>query len=131
MFWQILEDENNVPFTMFEASDGVDDGNIYMQETLTLSGYELNEELRSKQADFTISMCLELINNFEKYQTPKRQMGVESFYDKRTAKDSELDISKTIDEQFNLLRIVNNEEYPAFFEIGGYKYKLKIEKMED
>jgi len=26
------------------------------------------------------------------------------------------------------LRIVNNDEYPAFFEINGHKYLLKIEK---
>ena len=36
-------------------------------------------------------------------------------------------INKTIKEQFNLLRIVNNQEYPAFFEIDGRKYKLTIE----
>ena len=130
MFWQILEDENNVPFTMFEASSGVDDGNIYMQETLTLSGYELNEELREKQANFTSKMCLEFLNNYDRYKVPKKQIGEESFYAKRTSKDSQLDVTKSIEEQFNLLRIVNNEEYPAFFEIDDHKYKLTIEKME-
>ena len=130
MFWQILEDENNIPFAMFEASPGVDDGNIYMQETLTLSGYELNEELREKQANFTIDMCLEFLNKYEKYQIPKQQIGNDSNYKKRTLKDSELDINQTIKEQFNLLRIVDNDNYPAFFEINGHKYKLTIENME-
>jgi len=131
MFWQILEGKNEIPFTMFEASNEIDNGNIYMQKTLDLSGYELNEELREKQANFTIEMCLEFLKNYEKYQFPKKQKGKESFYLKRTPKDSELDINKSLKEQFNLLRIVNNEKYPAFFEIDGYKYKLKIEKMED
>ncbi|HIP14700.1 MAG TPA: methionyl-tRNA formyltransferase [Sulfurimonas autotrophica] len=130
MFWQILEDENNIPFAMFEASPGVDDGNIYMQETLTLSGYELNEELREKQANFTSKMCLEFLNNYDRYKVPKKQTGKESFYAKRSAKDSQLDVKQSIEEQFNLLRIVNNEEYPAFFEIDNHKYKLTIEKME-
>ena len=130
MFWQILEDENNIPFAMFEASPGVDDGNIYMQETLTLSGYELNEELREKQANFTSKMCLEFLNNYDRYKVPKKQTGKESFYAKRSAKDSQLDVKQSIEEQFNLLRIVNNEEYPAFFEIDDHKYKLTIEKME-
>jgi len=58
---------------------------------------------------------------------PTTQSGVESFYPKRTPKDSNLDINKTIKEQFNLLRIVNNEEFPAFFEIDGHRYALKIE----
>jgi methionyl-tRNA formyltransferase len=127
LFWQILEGKNEIPFTMFEANDGVDNGNIYMQKTLKLSGYELNKELREKQALHTIDMCKEFISNYEKYKIPATQCGDESFYKKRTQKDSMLDIDKTIKEQFNLLRIVNNDEYPAFFEIGTHRYKLKIE----
>jgi len=127
MFWQILDGEKEIPFTMFEASSGVDDGDVYMKNKLSLTGYELNDELREKQANFTIEMCLEFLQNYEKYKTPYPQKGKESFYKKRDSKDSKLDIDKTIKEQFNLLRIVNNDEYPAFFEIDGNRYKLKIE----
>ena len=127
MFWQILEGKNEIPFTMFEASSGVDDGDIYMQKNLQLTGYELNSELRAKQANHIIDMCLEFINNYEQYKTPKKQSGDETFYKKRTAKDSKLNIDKTIKEQFNLLRIVDNENYPAFFELDGNRYILKIE----
>lgn len=130
MFWQILEGKNNIPFTMFEASSGVDNGNIYMQKSLQLNGYELNEKLREKQAKHTINMCLEFINNYDKYNTPKTQSGNESFYKKRTSEDSELNINKTIKEQFNLLRIVDNENYPAFFYKDNKKYILKIEEAE-
>ena len=127
LFWQVLEGKKKIPFSMFEASNGVDNGNIYMQKTLKLTGYELNEELREKQANHTIDMCLEFINNYDKYKIPTPQSGDETFYKKRTSQDSKLDIDKTIKEQFNLLRIVNNDEYPAFFEIDGHRYILKIE----
>jgi len=127
MFWQILEGKNEIPFTMFEASSGVDDGDIYMQKNLQLTGYELNSELRAKQANYIIDMCLEFINNYEQYKTPKKQSGDETFYKKRTAKDSKLNIDKSIKEQFNLLRIVDNKNYPAFFELDGNRYILKIE----
>ncbi len=131
MFWQVLEGNNEIPFTMFEASSGVDDGDIYMQDTLHLTGHELNDELREKQAHFIIEMCLKFVSNYESYRTTQRQSGEESFYSKRSAKDSELDINKTIKEQFNLLRIVSNDDYPAFFEIDGHKYILKIEEAQD
>ena len=131
MFWQVLEGKNKIPFTMFEASDGIDDGDIYLQEELILNGYELNSELRDKQAKHIIKMCLEFLNNYEKYKIPKRQIGEESIYSKRNKKDSVLDINKSIKEQFNLLRIVDNESYPAFFEIDGHKYILKIEEGRD
>ncbi len=130
MFWQVIEGKDKIPFSMFEAGSGVDNGDIYMQETLTLSGYELNKELREKQANFTSKMCLEFLNKYDRYKVPKKQIGEESFYAKRTSKDSQLDVTMSIEEQFNLLRIVNNEEYPAFFEIDDHKYKLTIEKME-
>ncbi|WP_457593291.1 formyltransferase family protein [Hydrogenimonas sp.] len=131
MFWQILEGKKDIPFTMFEAGKGIDDGDIYMKKTLHLDGFELNQELREKQAQFIIKMCLDFLDNYEKYKTPKSQKGKETFYSKRTAKDSQLDIDKTIREQFNLLRIVDNEEYPAFFEIEGHRYILKIEKAKN
>ena len=128
MFWQVLEGKDEIPFTMFEASSGVDDGAIYMQKTLNLSGYELNDELRNKQASFIISMCTDFINHYDIYQFSQQQSGEESFYPKRNAQDSELNINKTLKEQFNLLRIVSNDDYPAFFELDGHKYILKIEE---
>ena len=131
MFWQVLEGKNEISFTLFEASSGVDDGDIYMQDTLYLSGYELNNVLRDKQANFIIGMCIKFIDNYENYKNAQEQSGEESFYSKRSAKDSELDVNKTIKEQFNLLRIVSNDDYPAFFEIDGHKYILKIEEALD
>lgn len=131
MFWQVLEGKSEIPFTMFEAGDGVDDGDIYMQDTLLLTGYELNEQLREKQASFIAQMCLKFVNNYENYKTAYKQSGEESFYSKRTVQDSELDANKTIKEQFNLLRIVSNDDYPAFFNIDGHKYIIKIEEEKD
>lgn len=131
MFWQVLENKNIIPFSMFEASIGVDDGDIYIQKNLLLTGYELNEELRDKQAKYTIEMCLDFLVNYDKFKVPKKQDGNESFYKKRAAMDSEIDINKTINEQFNLLRIVNNENYPAFFYKNDKKYILKIYEAKD
>ena len=130
LFWQVLEGKNEIPFTMFEALNRADDGDIYMQEKLQLTGNELNQELRKKQAYKTIEMCLDFLNNYKIYKTPKKQNGAESFYNKRTKKDSELDINKSIKEQFNLLRVVDNDEYPVFFTINNNKYKLSIEKIK-
>ncbi|MCV3384670.1 methionyl-tRNA formyltransferase [Campylobacter lari] len=125
LFHQVLEGKNEIIFTLFEADEKADNGDIYLQKTLVLNGLELYEELRDKQANFTIKLCLEFLENFSNIKkTP--QKGKESFYPKRTSKDHELDINKTIEEQFNLLRISNNEEFPAFFYKNGKKFILKI-----
>ena len=127
LFWQVLEGKKIIPFTMFEAGEYPDDGDIYMQKNLKLDGCELNKDLREKQAKITIQMCLEFVNSYEKYKIPSKQIGDESFYAKRNKKNSELDINKTIKEQFNLLRVVNNSDYPAYFKLDGNRYILKIE----
>ena len=75
-------------------------------------------------------MILEFIKNKTIIQG-KVQEGESTFYSKRGPKDSELDIDKTIDEQFNLLRVVDNERYPAFFRKNGQKYFIKIYKDEE
>jgi len=126
LFWQVLEGKSKITFSMFEATKGVDDGPIYMQQDLLLNGLELNKELRIKQAEVQIKMCKTFVDNYSIYSDPRGQIGDESFYPKRNASDSELDIDKTIKEQFNMLRIVDNEEYPAFFYLDGKKFILKI-----
>ncbi len=58
------------------------------------------------------------------------QEGERIYYPRRTPHDSELDINKTIAEQWNLIRACDNEAYPSFFIINGNKYTLKRIKMK-
>lgn len=129
LFWQVLEGKNQIPVVLFEASEKVDEGQIYIKDFIDLEGTELNSELRLKQADITFKLCQQFL---EKYSTlnPHHSFGEESFYKKRTPKDSRLDIDKTIKDQFNLLRIVDNKDYPAFFDHLGVRYKVSIERYE-
>ena len=116
--WQILQGCNKITMSLLTIDDKVDSGDIVQQQQLVLNGNELYDEIREKQAMKTY----ELINVFlEKFPNIKllKQKGKSSFYRKRTPKDSELNINKTIKEQFQLLRICNNDEWPAFFVING------------
>ncbi len=128
MSWQILEGKNEIAVTLFEAIEKMDSGDWYIKDKLILNGTELISEWQEKLGNKIVSMCIEYVKNYETIP-PKKQQGTESIYPKRTPKNSELDINKTIKEQFNLLRIVDNEKYPAYFEIGGEKYILKITKV--
>lgn len=127
LFWQVLEGKNTIPFSLFEATPEADGGDIYLQSSLELNGYELNGEIRRKQALHTIDMCLSYLNSHE-HLSKHAQSGEASFYPKRTRSDSRLDPDKTLREQFNLLRIVDNNAYPAYFEIDGHRFILKIEE---
>ena len=127
--WQVLEGKSQIPITLFEATQKVDAGVIYEQDNISLNGTELVEELRILQGEKTIELVIKFVTNYPN-NSKKKQEGLESFYPKRTPKDSELNIYKTIDEQFNLLRICDNQKYPAYFYKNGIKYILKIEKVQ-
>ena len=127
--WQILEGKNIIPLTLFEASEKVDAGDIYLQDKLVLDGCELIDEWQDKLGKKIVQMCITYVSKYKKMKG-ESQRGEETFYKKRTPKDSELDINKTIKEQFNLLRIVDNEKYPAFFKFKNKIYTLKIESVK-
>ena len=55
---------------------------------------------------------------------------VELYYPWRKPEDSRIDPAKPLAEQFDLLRTVDNESYPAFFTHRGATYLLKIEKKK-
>ena len=128
--WQILEGENTIPVCLIEASDSVDSGDIWLTDNIVLNGSELNQEWRRLQGEISIRLCEYFVVNFCQL-TSEKQQGKESFFERRTEKDSELDINKSISEQFNLLRVVDNNRYPAFFYLNGHKYILKIEREDD
>jgi methionyl-tRNA formyltransferase len=113
--WQILEGKNKIPVTLIEADERVDSGVIYAQEWIGFEGHELVDDLRAAQAAMTRQLCRWFVDAYpDNLAQAKVQGGIESFYLRRRPKDSQLDPNKTIKEQFNLLRISDNERYPAF-----------------
>ena len=100
-------------------------GKIYLQFSVPLRGNELCDELRQIQGENTVKICYDFFMNKEKIKTFE-QIGEPSYFSRRTPKDSELDVNKPISELFNLLRVVDNERYPAFFKFRGRKFKLRI-----
>lgn len=128
--WQILKGENKIPVTLFEAAKKVDSGKIYAQEWLEFEGHELIDELRVAQAMATRNLCKRFVSEYPGILAKAReQVGEESFYPRRKPADSKLNASQSIVDQFALLRIVDNERYPAFFENEGHKYMIAIRRI--
>jgi len=121
----VLEGMSEIVLTLFEAALGTDAGPYYLKSCLHFDGTELYDELREKLAGRIIEMCREYVRQSETLKaTP--QTGSETIYRRRTTKDDELDVNKTLAAQFNHLRISDNEHHPVYFRINGHKYILKI-----
>lgn len=73
-------------------------------------------------------MCIRYISEPSPPQAIEQQ-GETSYWPRRTPEDSKLDPEKSLQDQFNLLRIVDNERYPAYFELNGQRYLIKIFKQ--
>tara|TARA_R110002072_G_scaffold1989_3_gene16462 strand:+ start:25757 stop:26398 length:642 start_codon:yes stop_codon:yes gene_type:complete len=125
--WQVIEGKSEIPIVLFEAQESLDSGDIYLKDTIQLNGTELVEELRERQGKKTFELVHQFLIQYPSIEG-KAQAGNSTTYEKRTPKDSELDIHKSIAEQFNLLRVCDNDKYPAFFIHHGEKYILKISK---
>lgn len=125
--WQVLEGKNIIPIKLIEMAEEVDAGPIVFESEIVLEGNELIEEIRQKQGKLTIDLCLQYLNS-PNYPVGKLQSGEPTFYQRRRPEHSCIDTSKSLDEVFNLLRVVDNEKYPAFFMKNGQKYYIKIHK---
>jgi len=127
--WQVLEGKRLIPITLFEAINEPDGGVIYIQDKIEIRDDELVDDLREKQAVKTLELCKQFVGKYPEILSNLRvQKGNPSFYPKRAPIDSVLDVNKTISEQFNLLRIADNDKYPAYFKMHGYRYELSIKK---
>lgn len=128
--WQILEGKNIIPVSLFNADASIDSGEIYIKDKIILSGSELNPEIKKLQAEKTLEMCYRFLKEY-KTLSPEKQIGKSTTYKRRMPSDSEININKSIKEQFNLLRIADNQDYPAHFYYKDNKYILKIFKDEN
>ena len=90
--WQILEGKNKIVFSLLEASEEVDSGDIIEQMECNLDGTELYDEIRSKQAKLTFELISRFIRNYPNYKK-KKQFGKSTYYRRREITDSELDIN--------------------------------------
>lgn len=123
--WEILAGATELCVTLFKPTAELDRGPIYEQGCTALSGLEVMADLRKVQAELTFKLIDKLVSRIPSVNLVE-QSGESSFYKRRTANDSRLEISKSIEEQFNLLRICDNDRYPAFFDYKGVRYYLKI-----
>jgi methionyl-tRNA formyltransferase len=121
----ILNGINEIWVTIFEPNAKIDSGDIWIQDGVKLKGHELMNELREIQFNLTKRLVLELLVSYP-MSNRFTQTNNSTYFKKRTPADSEISVDKTIKQQFNLLRVVDNLRYPAFFYMNGKKYILKI-----
>lgn len=129
--WAVLRGESRITVCAIEAADPVDSGAIALKTGFTLEGHELLPEINARLFAAELDLMSQAVRGFATL-APRPQQGMAGApLPRRTPQDSRLDPHKTLAEQFDLLRVADNERYPAFFELRGRRYRLKIDKVEE
>jgi len=129
--WSILSGDSRITVSLLEANEPVDSGAIWLKTDFSLEGHELLPEINEKLFAAELFLMTQAVEQFERIR-PIRQLGDPGPYlPKRSPADSRLDPNKTIAEQFDLLRVVDSQRYPAFFDCRGKRYLIRIEKGEN
>lgn len=121
--YQVLEGKSEITISVIKCADPVDSGDIVKQGKLYLDGSELSDEINKKAFYVKAGLILKAIQEPEN----RKQVGEVSYYKRRTPDDSELDVNKSIKEQFNLLRICE-PRFPAYFNHLGKRYEVSLKK---
>ena len=126
--WQILEGKNELCVSLIEAEDEVDSGDIWKKIPLKLDGHELYDEINEMLFKIELELMGYAIDNYKSIEPKPQNKENESYYQRRTSNDSQIDPGSTILEQFNLLRVSDPDRYPAYFKLNGYTYEITIKK---
>ena len=126
--WQILEGRKTIIITLLEAEDEVDSGAVWKQVELLFAGHELYDEINHALFDAVISLMTFAIGAIESIRPVPQRDAVPTYYRKRTPEDSRIDPDRSIAEQFDLLRVADPNRYPAFFDLRGHRYEIRLLK---
>ena len=126
--WAVVNGKNALTLSLLEAEDKVDTGAIWKKVDITLDGSELYDEINKKLFDAELQLITWACENVDLVVPALQEESATNYLRKRTPEDSKVDISQSLESQFNLLRVCDPERFPAYFYKNGCKYKIKIEK---
>jgi methionyl-tRNA formyltransferase len=126
--WDVLRGADTLTVCLIEAAEPVDTGDVLLRRRIRLEGTELLPELRALVGQASVDLCNEWLNAGAP-RAGEKQRGPSSYWSRRTPAHSKLDPLLPLAEQFDLLRVCDNDAYPAWFEWRGARYRLKVERV--
>ena len=127
--WTVLAGGSAIAVTMLEAEDKVDTGAIWAQRWFELEGHELLPEINRRLFATELELMEYVISDGATIIPHAQPSGGASYNKRRTPHDSRLDPNKNIAEQFDLLRVCDDVRFPAFFDLRGHRYELRLKKV--
>ena len=129
MIWGVLQGARTLTVTLLEAVDAVDAGPIWRQERIPVQGHELHDELNELLFQAEIRLMDWAVQHVPGGTPVPQRDEPPTYYRQRKPEDSRLDATRSIEEQFDLLRVCDPVRYPAFFDLRGHRYAVTLTKL--
>lgn len=126
--WAIVGGASTIIVCALEVRDPVDSGDVWLRTTFELAGHELLPEINERLFAAELELMTRVVAAGGRLPPVPQQGTPEAPLRWRTPEDSRIDPSRPLADQFDLLRVVDNDRYPAFFDHRGHRYVLRIEK---
>ncbi|MCX7748480.1 MAG: formyltransferase family protein [Clostridia bacterium] len=124
---QIARGVKNTKITAFIMDEGIDTGDIVLQEDLNLEGHL--RDIFARITDKVYHMVCEIINgNYD----VRKQVGEGSYYKRRTPEESQLpSLSMDLDSLYDFIRMLEDPYPNAFMDIDDKRLIFKEAEMLD
>lgn len=130
--WEIINGAEAITLSLLEAEDKVDSGKIWQKVNISIPKHALWDEINQLLFEAEVKLINLAVQNFDTMlPVCQKYIDDEVYYQKRTPADSQLDIHKSIAEQFDLIRVCDPNRFPAYFEYLGIRYTVKLEKIHE
>jgi methionyl-tRNA formyltransferase len=129
--WEIINGATEVTLSLLEVEDKVDTGDIWKKIKINIPKTALYDEINQLIFNAELNLMSFAVSNCENVK-PNRQLEADvSYWPKRLPRDSEVDINKGLDEQFDLIRVCDPDRFPAFFYKDGKRFNITIKKIDE
>ncbi len=130
--WEISSGATAITVSLLEAEAKVDSGRIWKKLTIPIPSTALWDEINDLLFQAELKLMEFAVENFETI-TPQIQDPEipPTYWPRRSPADSRIDAEKTIADQFDLIRVCDPNRFPAYFELRGETYRLKLEKANN
>jgi methionyl-tRNA formyltransferase len=112
--WQIVDGATEITMSLLEATEKVDRGDIWMKLKVPVPRYALWNEINHALFEAELQLMDFALQAYHTVRPEPQSANITpTYYPKRTPADSGLDPTKSLEEQFNLIRVCDPERFPA------------------
>jgi methionyl-tRNA formyltransferase len=111
--WEIINGAEQITLSLLEAEDKVDSGDIWTKVKVKVPKAALYNQINVLIFDAELELMDFAVAKFYDIDPRKQFDDSPTYWPKRTPKDSEIDIQKSISGQFDLIRVCDPERFPT------------------